>query len=185
MSAGATFGYTLLWVVVGSAVLGAAAQYLSMRLGVLTGEGVVTAIEVHLGSGWAWLLVLDVVLAAGLAQLVIMKGLADVSATLTGVDGRIWGVAWAVVLAIGLAGGGYRVAEAGAKLLVSAVVLAFLATLIFVPVDPVAAAGGAGPAGPGGCRRRVASRWRPRRCGPRHVADDASVHRPPAGLDRA
>ena len=150
VSAGATFGYTLLWVVLGSAVLGAAAQYLSMRLGVLTGEGVVTTIEAHLGSGWAWLLVLDVVLAAGLAQLVIMKGLADVSATLTGVDARIWGVAWAVVLAIGLAGGGYRVAEAGAKLLVSAVVLAFLATLIVVPVDPVAAAGGLVPRVPAG-----------------------------------
>ena len=114
ITAGASFGYTLLWVVVASAIFGALAQYLSMRLGILTERGIVGVVEDHLGETWAWLLVVDVVLAAGLAQLVIMKGLADVSETVTGVDAPLWGVAWAVVLAVGLAGRGYRFVELAA-----------------------------------------------------------------------
>ena len=150
VTAGATFGYALLWVVVLSAVLGAAAQYLAMRLGLFTEAGIVSVVESHLGEGWAWILVVDTVLAAGLAQLVIMKGLADVSATVTGVDARIWGVLWAVVLALGLAGRGYRFVELLAKLLVSAVVLAFLTSLVVVPVDPASAAMGLVPRIPAG-----------------------------------
>ena len=150
ITAGATFGYALLWVVVASAVLGAVAQYLAMRLGLLTERGIVRVVEDHLGERWAWLLVVDVVLAAGLAQLVIMKGLADVSQTVTGVDARAWGVAWAVVLAVGLAGRGYRFIELVAKLLVSGVVVAFVASLFVVPIDPVAAVSGLVPTVPAG-----------------------------------
>jgi manganese transport protein len=157
--AGASFGYALLWVVVLSAVLGTVGQYLAMRLGLLTEAGVVAVVERHLGSSWAWVLVVDVVLAAGLAQLVIMKTLAGVSATIVesaGVgtaaltDPRFWGVLWAVILALGLAGGGYRLAEVGAKLLVSIVVVAFVASAFVVPIDPVAAANGLKPAIPAG-----------------------------------
>lgn len=149
-TAGAAHGYALLWVVVLSAAFGALAQYLATRLGVLTEAGIVSVVDRRLGAGWKWLLVVDTVLAAGLAQLVIMKTLADVSEAVTGLDARLWGIAWAVVLAIGLAGGGYRVAEAGAKLLVSLVVLAFGASLFVVPVDPVAVAGGLVPVIPAG-----------------------------------
>ncbi|MFB6280856.1 MAG: NRAMP family divalent metal transporter [Haloferacaceae archaeon] len=150
LTAGATFGYDLLWVVVLSATLGAIAQYLASRLGLLSGEGIVTTVERVLGEGWAWLLVIDVVLASGLAQLVIMRTVADVSSTVTGVDARIWAVAWALVLAVGLAGGGYRVAEIGAKLLVSAVVIAFVASLAVVPIDGGGAAAGLVPRIPAG-----------------------------------
>jgi manganese transport protein len=150
ITAGATFGYALLWVVIASAVLGAVAQYLAMRLGLLTERGIVGVVEDALGEKWAWLLVIDVVLAAGLAQLVIMKGLADVSATVTGIDARVWGIAWAVVLAVGLAGRGYRFVEFAAKLLVSGVVVAFFASLFVVPIDPVAAASGLVPRVPAG-----------------------------------
>jgi manganese transport protein len=150
LTAGASFGYDLLWVVVVSAILGSVAQYLSSRLGLLSGEGIVTTVERVLGDGWAWLLVIDVVLASGLAQLVIMRTVADVSSTVTGIDSRVWAVAWALVLAVGLAGGGYRVAEVGAKLLVSAVVIAFVASLAVVPVDAGAAARGLVPTIPAG-----------------------------------
>ena len=150
ITAGATFGYALLWVVVLSALAGALAQYLAMRLGLLTESGIVGAVETHLGSGWAWVLVVDAVLAAGLAQVVIMKTVADVSATVTGVDARIWGVTWALILALGLAGRGYRFIELLAKLLVTAAVVAFLASLVVVPVDLGAAAGGLVPTLPGG-----------------------------------
>lgn len=157
--AGASFGYALLWVVVLSAVLGTVGQYLAMRLGLLTEAGIVSVAERHLGSGWAWVLVVDAVVAAGLAQLVIMKTLAEVSATIvastgvgaaTATDPRLWGVAWAVILALGLAGGGYRFAELGAKLLVSVVVCAFVAAAFVVPIDSAAAARGLAPAIPAG-----------------------------------
>ncbi|EMA55555.1 NRAMP family divalent metal transporter [Halococcus salifodinae] len=150
IAGGAGFGYTLLWVAVLSAVLGALSQYLAMRLGLLTEAGIVSVVEDHLGDGWAWLLVADTVLAAGLAQLVIMKTVAGVSATVTGIDARIWAVVWGLVLAIGLASGGYHIAELGAKVLVSLVVLAFVASLFVVPIDLSAAAGGLVPRIPAG-----------------------------------
>lgn len=150
LTAGAGYGYTLLWVVVVAAVLGALGQYLAARLALLTGEGIVTVVERHLGDGWAWVLVIDAVLAAGLAQLTIMKTIADASAVLTGIDARIWAIAWASVLAIGLAGGGYRIAELVAKVVVSLVVLVFIATAAVVPIDPAAAAGGLVPRIPAG-----------------------------------
>jgi manganese transport protein len=114
------------------------------------GRGIVATVEKRLGERWAWLLVCDGVLTAGLAQLVIMKTVADVSETITGLDARLWGVLWALVLAIGLAGGGYRVAEIGAKVLVSGIVLSFLASLAVVPVDPGAAVIGVVPRIPAG-----------------------------------
>ncbi|APX97145.1 NRAMP family divalent metal transporter [Natronorubrum daqingense] len=157
--AGASFGYSMLWVVVLSAILGTLGQYLAMRLGILTEAGIVTVVEERLGSFWAWVLVVDVVLAAGFAQLAIMGTLADVSATIVAnagveivalTDPRFWGVTWAVILALGLAGGGYRLAELGAKVLVSFVVLAFVASLFVVPLEPAAAVSGLVPEMPGG-----------------------------------
>ncbi|MFB6101841.1 MAG: NRAMP family divalent metal transporter [Haloplanus sp.] len=150
VTAGGAFGYSLLWVVVLSAGAGALAQYLAMRLGLLTERGIVGVVESHLGEWWAWLLVADTVLASGVAQLVIMKTVATVSATVTGVDARIWGVVWAVVLAVGLAGGGYRFLELAAKLLVSLVVVAFVASLFVVPIDAGAAVQGLVPTIPSG-----------------------------------
>ncbi|WP_435101534.1 NRAMP family divalent metal transporter [Halarchaeum sp. P4] len=148
VTAGASNGYTLLWVVVLSAVAGALSQYLAMRLGLLTERGIVGVVEDHLGEWWAWVLVADVVIASGVAQLVIMKTLASVSATITGVSAWVWGVVWALVLALGLAGRGYRFLELAAKLLVAGVVVAFVASLFVVPVDPGAAAAGLVPSLP-------------------------------------
>jgi manganese transport protein len=150
ITAGAAFDYGLLWVVILSAGAGALAQYLAMRLGLLTERGIVSVVEDHLGEFWAWILVADVVIAAGVAQLVIMNTVASVSATMTGIDARLWGVIWAAILVLGLAGRGYRVIETAAKLLVTGVVLAFLASLFVVPIDVGRAASGLVPTLPGG-----------------------------------
>jgi len=150
ITAGARFDYALLWVVVLSAVAGTLAQYLAMRLGLLTERGVVAVVERHLGEWWAWILVADVVIAAGVAQLVIMKTVATVSATITGVDARICGAFWALVLVVGLAGKGYRFVEFVAKALVTAVVVAFVASLFVVPIDPTRALSGLAPTLPAG-----------------------------------
>ncbi|KZN23136.1 Mn2+/Fe2 transporter [Haladaptatus sp. R4] len=150
LTAGARFNYALLWVVILSAVAGALAQYLAMRLGLLTERGIVGIVEEYLGEWWAWILVIDVVIVAGVAQLVIMKTVASVSSTITGIDARIWGGIWALVLAIGLAGRGYRFIEFFAKILVTAVVLAFVASLSVVPIDPGSAVQGLSPSLPSG-----------------------------------
>lgn len=150
VTAGASFDYALLWVVVLSAVAGALTQYLAMRLGLLTERGIVGVVEDHLGEWWAWILVVDVVIASGVAQLVIMNTLASVSATVTGVSAWVWGVVWAAILALGLAGRGYRFLEMAAKALVIAVILAFVASLFVVPLDPAPAVVGLVPSLPGG-----------------------------------
>ena len=150
LSGGASFGYTLLWVVVISAIFGALAQYLATKLALATEEGLVETVERRIGKKWAWLLVADVVLVAGFAQLIIMKTVASVSGLLTPVGAQVWGVAWAIFLAVGLAGGGYRIAELGAKVVVTAVVIAFVASLFVIPIDTGAAAGGLLPTIPSG-----------------------------------
>ncbi len=150
ITAGARFDYALLWVVVLSAAAGTLAQYLAMRLGLLTERGIVAVVERHLGEWWAWILVADVVIAAGVAQLVIMNTVATVSATITGVDARICGAVWALVLVVGLAGKGYRFVEFVAKALVTAVVVAFVASLFVVPIEPSRAVAGLVPTLPAG-----------------------------------
>jgi manganese transport protein len=150
LTGGASFGYALLWVVVISALFGALAQYLATKLAVATEEGLVETVERRFGEKWAWLLVADVVLVSGFAQLIIMKTVASVSGILTPFSTTVWGIVWAIILAVGLAGGGYRIAELGAKVVVSAVVLAFVASLFVVPVDPATAAGGLVPTIPSG-----------------------------------
>ena len=150
VAAGVGYGYDLLWVVVLSAPAGFVSLLLAARLATRTERGIVRVVERRLGNRWAWLLVVDTVVVCGVAQLLIMKGLADVSASLFGLDARVWGVLWAIVLAIGLAGGGYRVAELGAKAIVSAVVLVFVATLAVAPPDLGAAAAGLVPSTPPG-----------------------------------
>lgn len=151
----ASFGYDLLWVVLLSAPAGFITLLLAARLGTATEEGIVATVEDRLGDGWAWLLVADTVIVSMVAQLLIMFTLATISAQLFGFDVRLWGVAWAVVLAAGLAGGGYRVAEVGAKLIVTAVVLVFITTLVVVPPEPAAAVDGLVPASPVGAATAI------------------------------
>lgn len=150
IAAGASFNYTLLWVVVLSAVAGAVAQSLAMRLGLLTERGIVGVVEDHVGKVWAVILVADVVIVAGAAQFVIMNTAASVSASLTGIDARIWGLIWGITLAAGLAGRGYRFIELLSKALVTIVVFAFVASLWVVPVDYGAAVTGLMPSLPAG-----------------------------------
>jgi manganese transport protein len=142
VTAGLIFGFPLFWVVVLSAVLGAFSVFLAMRLSLYSGKPLVQLVKDRLGGGWSWFLVANVLLAAGLAQLVILASVAGVSHTILPAIGaftispRMWGILFAVLLALGLATGGYRYAERAAKLLVGLVVLAFIAALFVVPWDP-------------------------------------------------
>jgi len=148
VTAGATAGYQLMWVVFASAALGATTQWLATRLGLVTGAGIIETVDARLGAHWGWMAVMMTVVAAGLAQLVIMKTLADISVTIVGGPAWAWALTWAVVLALGLGGGGYRIAEAAAKLLLAMVVLAFLLSVMVVPIDVGAVLAGSRPRPP-------------------------------------
>lgn len=141
LGAGSSFEYKLLWVVILSAFLGMMSQLLSMRLGLLTEDGIVSVVEKKLGKFWAWVLVVDTVIAAGLAQLVLVKGLCDVSEEITGLDARIWAAIWSPVLALSLTIGGYKLLEFVAKILVVGLVGIFVAALFTVSISSKAASG--------------------------------------------
>ena len=79
-----------------------------------------------------------------------MRTVATASATLTVIDACPWGVVWAVVLAVGLAGRRYALLEFAAKGLVSLVIIAFIASVLFVPIDVEAVGRGLIPALPSG-----------------------------------
>jgi manganese transport protein len=139
--AGLVFGFPLFWVVVLSAVFGAFSVFLAMRLSLHAGGPLIALVKERLGGHWAWFLTANVLLAAGLAQLVILRTVAMVTDTVIVAGGgpqlgvKVWGLLLAVLLAAGLATGGYRFAERAAKLLVALVVLAFLASLFVIPWD--------------------------------------------------
>lgn len=134
LSAGANLGFSALWIILASAGFGTFSVFLAARLGLFGREaGIVEATQKFLGPHWAWILVAIGVLASGVAQLVIMRSLAGVSVAMFGGQAGPWSVAWAVVLAIGLGIGGYKALEIGAKIVVSLVVLAFLASLFVIP----------------------------------------------------
>ena len=143
VTAGAGAGYRLMWVVVASAVLGATVQWLSTHVALVTEAGIVGTVDDRLGQAWGWMVVGVTLVAAGVAQLIIMKTLADISVTIVGGTAGTWALVWAGILAVGLGGGGYRIAEGAAKLLLAMVVGAFMLSVLVVPIDlPAALAGG-------------------------------------------
>jgi manganese transport protein len=148
VTAGAGAGYRLLWVVLASALLGATTQWLATHVGLVSGAGIVETVDDRMGERWGWMVVGVTVVAAGVAQLIIMKSLADISVTIVGGRPWMWAIIWAGVLALGLGGGGYRAAEVAAKVLLAIVVGAFVISLLIVPIDVGAAVAGSLPRAP-------------------------------------
>ena len=132
---GSSFGYAFLWVVVLSAVFGAAAQYLAAKTAVLHEKGVVSLVRERFGNLMAGVLTLDALAATWLAAVVLMKALVGVTSYLAGIATPWWGILYSVIFAFLLIGGGYRLFEIICKLLVVGVVLCFITTLFVVPVD--------------------------------------------------
>ena len=89
-----------------SAVLGATVQWLSTHVALVTDAGIVGTVDERLGQAWGWMVVGVTVVAAGVAQLIIMKTLADISVTIVGGTAGMWALIWAGILAVGLGGGG-------------------------------------------------------------------------------
>ncbi len=148
--AGATYGYSLLWVVLLSAVFGTTAQYLAARAGILEGKGIIAATEQHLGKTWAWILTIDALLATWLAAMVLMSALSGITSLMTGIDSPYWGVAYGILIGLFLVRKGYRKFETLCKILVLFVVACFLATLFMVDLSVSGVVEGMLPNLPGG-----------------------------------
>jgi len=150
--AGAGFGYALVWVVVLSALFGTTAQYLAAKVGIIGRQGLISMVQKEVGSVWAWLLVADGVAVTWIAAVIIMKALAGVTSILIGVDARIMGIFYAVLIPSLLIIGGYKRIELACKALVGFVVLCFIANLAIVRPDVVELLKGLIPTLPGGYR---------------------------------
>ncbi len=148
--AGATYGYSMLWVVVLSAVFGTTAQYLAARVGVLEGKGIITATEQHLGKVWAWILTIDALLATWLAAIVLMSALSGITSLVTGMDTPYWGVMYGILIGLFLVRKGYRTFETLCKMLVIFVVFCFMVTLFMADLSLPGIAQGLVPNLPGG-----------------------------------
>lgn len=149
-AAGIGYGYQLLWVVVLSALLGTTAQYLAARLGVLTGEGIISTVEKNYGETWAWILTLNAVAVTWLASIVLMKALAGTTALLTRTPAWWWAAPFALLFAFLLVLGGYRWFEGICKALVVFVVACFIATVFIIRPPGPEVALGLVPSLPGG-----------------------------------
>nr|WP_320012745.1 divalent metal cation transporter [uncultured Desulfobulbus sp.] len=148
--AGATYGYSLLWVVLLSAVFGTTAQYLAARVGIFENRGIIAATEQHLGKIWAWILTVDALFATWLAAMVLMSALSGITSIITGKETPFWGVVYGVGVGLFLIWKGYRTFETLCKILVIFVVLCFIATLFMTDLSLSALGSGLMPDFTGG-----------------------------------
>ncbi|PID45421.1 MAG: Mn2+/Fe2 transporter [Proteobacteria bacterium] len=156
-TAGATYGYTMLWVVLLSAVFGTTAQYLAAKIGILSGKGIIRTTEEQLGPVWAWILTIDALAATWLAAMVLMNALSGITSVMTGVETPYWGVFFALLIGALITGGGYRWFELVCKLLVGFVVICFVIVLFLSELDVPSMLHGLVPQFPGGLESAMIS----------------------------
>ena len=133
--AGGTFGYSFLWVVVLSALLAFINQYMSAKIGLIAGQGIIKIVEERWGRVWALILMVDALLATWLAAAALMKALVGVSGLITGIETSLWAFFWAGLLYSLLGKGGYRLLEKVSKTLVFLVVTCFIITAVKIHPD--------------------------------------------------
>lgn len=148
--AGATFGYSLLWVVILSAILAAVSQYLAAKTGIIGQGGAIRLIDIHLGEFWGWALTIDALLATWLASVILMKAMVGTTAHITGLSAPFWGLPYGLLFFLLLTLGGYRRFEIFCKSLVGVVVLCFVLTLAIVRPDITSVLRGLVPSVPTG-----------------------------------
>jgi manganese transport protein len=149
MSAGAAFGYLLVWVVVTGNVMAWLIQYLSAKLGIVTGESLPEALGRRFRSRWArilyWLQAEGVAMATDVAEViggaVALYLLFDLPLI---VGGIITGVVSMLLLVVQSSRGAkpYERVITGLMLII---VVGFCAGLVIGPPDPSATIGGLVP----------------------------------------
>lgn len=149
MTAGATFGYLLVWVVVVGNLMAWLIQYLSAKLGVVTGKSLPELLGERFGTRAGrlayWLQAEAVVMATDVAEVI---GGAVALHLLFGtplvVGGLVTGAISMVLLAV-QSRSGARTFELVIIGLLAVIVVGFLAGLVTAPPDPAAAIGGLVP----------------------------------------
>jgi manganese transport protein len=144
-AAGATYGYLLLWVLVGATLMAGLVQYLSAKVGWLTGESLPALVghRTRTGSRMAyWLQAETVAVATDIAEIVggavALTLLFDVPL----VVGAVITTAVSTALLLFQNRRSQRSFEGVITGLLGVVALGFLAGLVIAPPDPVAAAAG-------------------------------------------
>ena len=133
--AGATYSYSLLWVVMLSVLFGATAQYLAARIGIIEGRGIITTVEDRLGPVWGWIVAVDALLVTWLAALVLMNALVSVTSLMTGIESPLWSIPFALLIAMILIRGGYRWFEVMCKVLIVFILGCFVITIGMVDLS--------------------------------------------------
>ena len=149
MTAGATFGYLLVWVVVLGNVMAWLIQYLSAKLGIVTGESLPQVLGRRIRRPWArrayWLQAELVAMATDVAEVI---GGAVALNLLFGIP-LVWGGAITGVVSMGLllvqTRRGARAFETALIGLLLIIAIGFTAGLLFAPPDPAAVVGGLVP----------------------------------------
>ncbi|WP_295014467.1 Nramp family divalent metal transporter [uncultured Microbacterium sp.] len=149
MTAGARYGYLLVWVVVAANVIAWLVQYLSAKLGVVTGQSLPEAIGARLRRPLArrayWLQAEVVAMATDIAEVIggaiALQLLFHVPLLL---GGAITGAVSMLLLSV-QGRGGARPFELVVIGLLLVVAIGFLAGLLQAPPDPTAALGGLMP----------------------------------------
>ncbi|MDX2400472.1 Nramp family divalent metal transporter [Microbacterium algeriense] len=149
MTAGAQYGYLLVWIVVAGNVMAWLIQYLSAKLGVVTGQSLPEVLGARLRRPWArrayWLQAELVAMATDLAEViggaVALNLLFDVPLLL---GGLITGAVSMILLAV-QSRRGARPFEFVIIALMMIITIGFLAGLFVAPPDPAGVLGGLVP----------------------------------------
>lgn len=143
--AGGTYGYGFLWVVVLSVVLAFVCQYMAAKTALIGGRGIVSIVEQKWGKPLAWFVTIDALVVIWLCNVVLLRILVSVTEYVTGWTTPFWGVFFVAAFYGLVAHGGYKTIEAVCKVIVSLLVISFIATLFIAKPDLGAALGGLVP----------------------------------------
>ncbi|HET7723397.1 MAG TPA: Nramp family divalent metal transporter, partial [Propionibacteriaceae bacterium] len=142
LSAGSRYGYTLLWVLVAASVIAVVVQYLSARLGLVTGKSLATLVSARLVTRhrfWQVAYALQayvMAIATDLAEVIGgALGLHLLFGTPLWLGGLVVGVATLLLLPA-MRSRGEIGFERGVVVLIVLIAAAFLAGLVWAPPDP-------------------------------------------------
>jgi NRAMP (natural resistance-associated macrophage protein)-like metal ion transporter len=139
-SAGAGFGYALVWALLFSVIATVVLQEMAARLGLATRAGLAEALRDGFRSRWLGRAAVMLVIAAvGVGNAAYeagnIAGAALAATTVTGVGGPIWALLTGGAAALLLGSGRYRVLERALVVLVLAMSGLFLWTALLVEID--------------------------------------------------
>lgn len=153
LSAGADYGYLLVWVLVGASLMAMVVQYLSAKLGLVTGRSLSSLVRASLASS-AHRRVLRVgysaqaIVVAAATDLAEVMGGAIALHMLFGLPGWLGGLIVAGVSLVGLdalRSRGEKTLEVGVSIVLAIIAAGFLAGLVWAPPDPAGVLSGMVP----------------------------------------